>query len=273
MTNIPTNCPACNSKLEWSNTGTDLFCVNNNCTAKIDRKLLYFFQVLNNLDGFGPIVVQTLAENGFDTIPKIYNMNYQDFEDCGYKYKTIMNLGTELAESKERRIYDYTFLAALGIPNLGLEGSKKVLERMVLEDIFFILTREKFENILYNIDGFGYKKIESIADYLDENMQDIIDIYNIGFNIIKEEKQEKVNSPISGKIICFTGKSSMPRKDMQEQAKQLGAFATATTNSKTDILVCGKNVGNNKIKAAEKFNVEIMSEKEYMQLIKDFTSH
>ena len=263
MYNLPTSCSSCGKKLEWSPTGIDLYCRNVNCDAKNGRNLLHFFSVLNNLDGFGPKTIENLIEHGFDTIPKIYKMSYQDFQDCGYKHKTIMNLGTELEESKERELPDYRFLAALGIPDLGIGGSKNILEQFNLAQVLFYMKPEE----LILIDGFGDNKVISIFEYLKNNKELIAEIFNIGFNIIHEEIEVKESS-ITGKRICFTGKMESNRSHMQGLAGELGAIPVNAVNSKTDILVCGANVGANKTNAAKKHNTTILSEKEFFDLIK-----
>jgi len=264
MNILPTNCPSCNYKLEWSSTQVDLFCHNPLCSAKNGRKLLHFFQSLSNLDGFGPKTIERLMENGFDTIHKIYNMKYIDFQDCGYKSKTIINLGSELELSKERPISPATFISALGIENLGHGNSKKLLEKYNVYDILFnIVTSD-----ITSINGFGNITSTSICLELDERVKEITDIYKIDFNIKEEEKVEVKESFITGKRICFTGKSIVPRKEMQKQAEGLGAISVGSVNSKTDILVCGGKVGVNKINAAKKFGTVIYTEEEYFNQLK-----
>lgn len=259
---LPSSCASCGTKLEWSKTGVDLYCRNINCDAKNGRNLLHFFQVLNNLDGFGPKTIENLIENGYDTIPKIYSMSYADFQDCGYKHKTIMNLGTELVESKTRELPDYRFIAALGIPDLGIGGAKKLLEHFDWEKILFHLEA----NELILIDGFGINKCKSILWFLEDNEELIREICNLNFNII-HEKIEVKESSITGKRICFTGKMEANRQDMQKSAGELGAIPVGSVNSKTDILVCGAKVGANKTNAAEKHGTTMLTEKEFFDLI------
>lgn len=259
---LPSICPTCNFPLEWNKTKIDLFCYNDNCSAKNNRQLLHFFQMLNNLDGFGPKTIEILIENGFDTIPKIYSMDYNDFKNCGYKHKTIMNLGTELEESKTRELPDYRFIAALGIPNLGIGGAKKLLENYCWEDILFDINHQE----ILEIDGFGYNKCDSILSYFEDNKKLLLDISSLNFNII-HEKIKVTESPITGKHICFTGKMLGIRLEMQKNAESLGAISMGSVNSKTNILVRGEKVGKNKLEAANKFGTVVITEQEYYELI------
>ncbi len=263
MSILPSSCASCGMNLEWSSTGVDLYCHNINCEAKNGRQLTHFFSMLNNLDGFGPKTIETLIENGFDTIPKIYAMSYSDFQKCGYKTKTIMNLGSELELSKTRDLPDYRFIAALGIPDLGISGAKKLLEHFSWDKILFDII--PFD--ILEVDGFSNTKAFSIFNFVRCN-SDIEKIKDIGFNIVHEEI-EVSESTITGKRICFTGKMESNRTDMQNIAKGLGGIPVGSVNSKTDILVCGSCVGANKTNAAEKYNTEVLTEKEFFDLVKE----
>lgn len=265
MSIIPTNCPSCNSKLEWSSTGIDLYCLSIYCEAQNGRSLTHFFGMLNNLDGFGPKTIETLINNGYDTIPKIYGMDYNDFKMCGFGDKTTMNLGSELELSRTRPLQDYRFIAALGIPDLGIGGAKKLLENYDHTEILFSIDIHD----IIGVDGFGYNKGDSISQYLYDNKELLEEIYVIGFNIIHEEIKV-VESIFTGKRMTFTGKMAQNRGAMEKFAKSIGAIVTGV-NSKSDFLVIGDKAGKNKLDAATKFNVEVISEEKFIS-ISGFTS-
>ena len=255
------NCPSCQAPLVWSDTNTDLYCTNISCEAQTSRNILHFFGTVECIDGFGPATIRILLDNGFDTIPKIYAMTYQDFQQCGYLHKSCMNLGTELEKSKERPIPDYRFLAALGLENFGRGSAKKFLEKYEIEDIFLV-TRDA----LMEIDGFGSIVSDSIFTQMNDRHQDIRDIFDIGFNITKDVPIEVKESVFTDKRMTFSGKMTQNRKEMEEQAKSLGAIITGV-NGKSDFLVCGEKVGKNKMDAAEKYGVSVISEEEYMEML------
>jgi DNA ligase (NAD+) len=57
------------------------------------------------------------------------------------------------------------------------------------------------------------------------------------------------------------------REDMQEEARARGALVQSAVNAKTDLLVCGENVGASKLGKARQFGTEILQEDEYLRLI------
>ena len=94
----------------------------------------------------------------------------------------------------------------------------------------------------------------------------------IGFNLEETPMMSEtanIVSPISGKKIVFTGKMNQGSRDqMQKEATQLGAQVQGSVSAKTDFLVCGENVGASKKGKAEKLDVEMISEDDYIVLLK-----
>jgi len=258
---VPENCPSCNAILKWTKTNTDLICVNVSCSAQVHRSIIHFFGVIENIDGFGPSTITTLINNGYDSIEKIYKVKYNQLTMCGFGPKQSWNMMAELEGSLERPIPDYRFIAALGVNHLGMGNAKKLLEDYTVDQILFDLTVGE----IIIIDGFATKTAESIYFELYENVKTILGIYELNFNII-EEKIEMIDSKLTDKRITFSGKMKRNRKAMEENAKKLGAKITGV-NSKSDYLVIGEKVGQSKLNAAEKHDVKILTEQEYMEFI------
>ena len=59
----------------------------------------------------------------------------------------------------------------------------------------------------------------------------------------------------------------VPRGDMQEQARKLGATVQTSVNKKTEMLVIGDKVGAKKIEKAESLGTQVIKEADYLVLI------
>ena len=70
-----------------------------------------------------------------------------------------------------------------------------------------------------------------------------------------------------GKKIVFTGKMQGSRDDMKKHAKSIGIQVVSSVTGKTDYIIIGDNVGQKKIESAEKFNVEVIKERDYINMI------
>jgi len=69
---------------------------------------------------------------------------------------------------------------------------------------------------------------------------------------------------LDGKVLCFTGKLEMPRKEAKAMAEGAGAKVTGSVSGKTDILVAGADAGS-KIAAAQSKGVDVWTEDEFMK--------
>ncbi len=263
---IPEKCPSCSSILVWDNDF--LKCRNISCPAQIEQRISHFFKILGTADWFGIKTIQKLVDNKYDCLEKIYAMEEKDFLDIGFGPIQSKNLFNALETSRTKLVEDWRFLAAFGIPDLGKGDSRKLLSHIRLEDIEQA-TAEDIEKI----HGFGEITSKSIQKGMTEISGTMAHMLALGFNLEVtplEDEQKATVSPISGKGIVFTGKMQHgTRDDMKAGARNLGAHVQSAVSSKTDFLVCGENVGASKIKKAEKANVTIIPENEYLEMIKE----
>ncbi|WP_316677792.1 BRCT domain-containing protein [uncultured Tolumonas sp.] len=261
---LPETCPSCNTLLHWS--GEHLICDNKNCPARKENTLIHFFKTLGNIDGFGPKVIEKLHLYGIDQIHQLYELTEEQLMSFGFGEKTSQNLVEQLRASREIEIEDWRFLAAFGVNRLGGGNCEKLLQHHSLIDLFDLTV----ENIV-SIDGFAELSAVAIVDGLENIKAEFLKVHNFGFNLSRTSANigaEKIDSPITGKIIVFTGKMLQgSRDDMEKQAKALGAKPAKSVTGKTDYLVAGENVGESKIKAATDKGIAVLTEQEYLNML------
>ncbi|WP_273427438.1 helix-hairpin-helix domain-containing protein [Marinobacter sp.] len=261
---IPEECPSCHSHVVWD--GDNLFCPNTtNCPAQAENTIVHFFKTLGNVDGFGPKVVEKLFESGVSSIYEIYRLNSEDFQKIGFGKKTSENLVNQLLASRTIEIQDWRFLAAFGVPRLGEGSSERILEHHQIKDVFGLSV-----NDLIEIDGFAEISATTISEGLQNIEKEFKLVYGLGFNL-KSSRTSKSseNLPLDGHSIVFTGSMEHgARPEMEQEAKKLGANIGKSVTSKTTVLVTGKNVGEKKIASASEKGVRVMSEAEYLAMIK-----
>ncbi len=265
--NIPTTCPICQTRLYWQKDF--LKCENRFCRAQIEQAISHWFKTLGNADWFGIKTIQKIVDNGFDSLEKIYALTEADFSNMEFGPVQSKNLAEALHVSRTKPVEDWRFLAALGIPNLGKGDSRKLLSHMTLDEVFET-SKEKLED--KNIEGFGAIKVKAISQGIKNIRPLILHLVALDFNLVRTPLIDEINtndSPISGKGIVFTGKMLQgTREDMQAQARKMGAKIQTAVSGKTDLLVCGEKVGAKKLDKARKLGIEILSEEEYLALIK-----
>ena len=259
---IPSKCPSCDENLTWESDF--LMCLNHEaCKDQIIGKIIYFYKVLANNDGFGEATIQKLYDEGIRNVGDISKLTEFELVSMGFGEKTSQNLINQLIRSRQESIEDWRFLAAFGVLRLGMGNCENLLKNFSIDKIFNLNVDD-----ISNIDGFAELTAELIFNGLSLINPQYEDLIKDGFELEKTLILGETNTsdnPYHNKKIVFTGSMSSSRAELQKQAKAFGSIVGSSVSSKTDLLIIGENVGQSKIKAAEKHGVEILSEAEYLQ--------
>ena len=262
---LPERCPSCEHPLQWK--GDFLQCTYLQCPAQIEQRISHWFRTLGSADWFGIKTVQKLVAGGHDSLERIYALKTEDFTEMGFGPVQSKNLADALNTSRTKEVEDWRFLAAFGIPDLGVGDSRRLLEHIGLDQLMDVTSDR-----IAAINGFGDVTSKRIAQGLSSQRPTIGHMLDMGFNLALTpllSDMESVSSPVAGKKIVFTGKmKGGSRSEMQNKARQLGAVVQTSVSGATDYLVCGEKVGAAKLEKASKLGVEILSEADYAQMIK-----
>ena len=262
---IPSNCPSCGYKLSWDSDF--LMCFNHEkCPEQIMGKIIYFFRILANNDGFGQATIQKLYAEGIRQVSDIYLLNEDKLISMGFGEKTSNNLINQLIRSRKESIEDWRFLAAFGVQRLGMGNCENLLRNYSVEKIFDLSVKD-----ISNINGFAEITAELIFDGLTLIKPQYEVLISGGFKLehtLLNTELNQSNSPFNSKTIVFTGTMSESRAKLQKQAKAFGANVGKSVSSKTDFLIIGENVGQSKIKDAKSHQVDLLTEAEYLKLLK-----
>ncbi len=267
---IPEYCPSCGTPLV--SDSDYLYCLNTaHCPAQIENTMEHFFRTLANNDGFGAKTIEKLHANGIKSVFEIYQLTLDKLVEMGFrsqdgKNQIAKNLLDQLQRSRNEAIEDWRFLGAFGVYRMGLGNCERLLQHHKLLDIFKL-----DEADIIKIEGFAEKTAAAVVEALALIKDDFFKIYQLGFNLLPTPlltEQAAQTSPIAGLTLVFTGTMQQgSRDDMTKQAKRLGAKVSNSVTGNTDYLVTGADVGATKINAAEKHNVEVLSEDQYLALI------
>lgn len=125
---IPKLCPSCKSILQYNKNKTLIYCTNNlNCIAQKKEKIRHFVsRDAMNIKGFGKNIIDKLVNTGhLNTIVDIFKLDVNTLikiEKIGLKNsKNIIN---SINNSKKTTLS--RFIYSLGIPEIGVETSKKI---------------------------------------------------------------------------------------------------------------------------------------------------
>ena len=264
-TQITKTCDSCGKGLTWQRDF--LVCTNHSeCPAQMENTLEHFFKIHGQVDGFGSKSIAKLVTGGNDTLEKIYDSNEEDFEEIGFGPVQSKNLRRELDRSIQVETEDWRFLSAFGIPQLGRGDSRRLLQHIQINN----LTKATKEELM-EIEGFAEISSTDIVNGLTKRWPTINRMLGLGFNLSQTallSETEDIKSPVSGMKLVFTGRMVLgSRSEMKKIALKLGAQVQSSVSGKTDLLICGEQVGPTKIAKAEKLGVRVIREKDYNALL------
>jgi DNA ligase (NAD+) len=271
----PKKCPICAGLVRQESGKVDYFCVNSECRA-LAGEYLYFFVGKGSFDieGLGPKIIDQLQEAGLVISPAdIFKLSYNELKELErFAEKSAENLVRAIQRAK--RITTARFLNALGIKHVG-EQTAGELARFITAR-FGPIRRPKIlaqklsefnSDNWQQLEGIGKEAAQSLVDFFSSprSKKLINDLDNQGVRLVSPKLKKQ---PLEGRIFVFTGTlKSMSREQAQEKVRELGAKTASQVLSKTDFLVVGKNPGS-KLARAQKLRVKILSEKEFLKMIK-----
>ena len=271
---IPEVCPVCGEPLIIKNdTNSEfLYCQNPNCKAKLVQSISHYCnRDAMNIVGLSEKSIEKFIEKGFiKSILDIYSLDKYKKEIIhmeGFGLKSYNKLIDSIEKSKQCKLEN--FIYALGIPNVGLQTAKDIC-KYFNNDIDRIIVSDKTEYM--HISGIGESVADSIFNYFikTRNVNFINSLIN-QLSFIKDNPKENNNVSLNGKTFVITGKVHIykNRNEIKDIIESLGGKVSGSVSSKTDYLINNDiNSNSGKNKTAKELNIPIISEEQFVELIK-----
>tara|TARA_B100000963_G_scaffold197709_1_gene172058 strand:+ start:1977 stop:3968 length:1992 start_codon:yes stop_codon:yes gene_type:complete len=262
------HCPECNTPLVRSEGDAKHYCPNDlMCPPQIIGKFEHFIsKKAMNIDGIGPETIDLLFENQLiASIPDLYDLKKEDllpFKKEGEKWASNIIEGLEQSKATpfERLLF------ALGIRYVGETVSKVLVKEFQHIDHLMIADKERLENV----DEIGEKIAESVVLYFQnkENIKLIDRLKNQGLCFEIGEESKAISSQLLGASIVISGVfNHFSRDELKKLIEQHGGKNVSSISKKTTFVVAGENMGPSKLQKAEKLNVPLLSEDEFIKKI------
>ena len=181
--------------------------------------------------------------------------------------KSAENLVNGVENSKtvpfERVLY------ALGIRFVGETIAKKLAKHYKSIEA---LSQATFMDLVL-VDEIGDKIAQSVVEFF-ENQEnrlliDRLKAYGVQFESIEIVNPNATNK-LSGKTFVVSGVfQQFSRDDLKKAIEDNGGKVGSSISAKTDYLVAGDNMGPAKLEKAEKLSIPIISELDFINLIKE----
>ena len=262
------HCPECNTLLTRSKGDAKHYCPNDlMCPPQLKGKFEHFIsKKAMDIDGIGPETIDLLFENQLITsIPDLYELKKEDllpFKKEGDKWASNIIEGLE----QSKAIPFERLLFALGIRYVGETVSKVLVKEFQHIDHLITADKERLENV----DEIGKKIAESLVLYFQnkENIKLIDRLKNQGLCFEIGEESKAISSQLSGMSIVISGVfTHFSRDELKKIIEQYGGKNISSISKKTTFVVAGENMGPSKLQKAEKLNIPILSENEFIKKI------
>jgi len=276
---FPDHCPECGSLAVREDGMAVRRCTGGLiCPAQAVERLCHFVsRNAFNIEGMGEQRVRELWADGLIKTPADIFTLSQHREALarreGWGDKSAQKL-VEAIEARRTVPLD-RLIYALGIRQIG-EATAKLLARHYKSFTAWrqamLDARDKADDALQNlvsIDQIGpLVARDIIAFFAEPHNLTVLDSLAAQLTI-EDHIQAVSTSPLAGKTLVFTGSlDSMGRSEAKAKAESLGATVAGSVSKKTDYLVAGADTGS-KAKKALDLGVTVLSEAEWLNLIKD----
>ena len=268
---FPTNCPECGAKLVRVEGEAAWRCPNEaGCPPQIKGKMEHFVsRKAMNIDGLGSETIDLLYSQGLlKNIADIYDLKQEDIarqERLGEK--SAQNILAGIEQSKQ--VPWARVLFALGIRMVGETTAKKIARRFPSIDQLQWATLEQ----LTAIDDVGEQIAQNVIAYFNhlDNLEIINRLREAGVQMESQEEEQAPQSDIlQGKSIVVSGVFSQHSRDeYKAMIEAHGGKNVGSVSKKTSFILAGENMGPEKRKKAESLGIEILTEEQFLELIKN----
>ena len=294
---FPDRCPECGSEAVAEEGEVDIRCTGGLvCPAQRTERLKHFVsRGALDIDGLGEKTIdQFFALGWLESPADIFRLKDRREEILaleGWQDKSVDNLLKAVEE--KRRPDAARLLFGLGIRHVGAVSARDLMKGLgdihrlpekaaeiqayreenpraegESEGKFNARMAEKVKAILeVRTDGIGTAVGFALADFFHE--QHNREVWDDLFTLVEPPlyEVETLASPVSGKIVVFTGKlETMSRDEAKAQAERLGAKAAGSVSAKTDLLVAGPGAGS-KLKKAAELGIEVIDEAGWAEIV------
>ena len=265
---IPDKCPCCGTETIIKDTDNSqvLMCPNQDCSAKKIAQFTHFVsRKCMNIDGLSEKTLETLLSHGFiRNFRSIYYLSYHDKKLMrldGFGKKSVEKLLKSIEDSRSVKLEN--FIAALGIPNIGLTASKTISKHCNGSyERFYDLFEQGFD--WTSLDDFGSIMAQNLDNYLDEWWREVNDLAAEMNFVLPEEYSD---NSLEGLKFCITGSFSQPRDSLKKQLEDRGAKFISSVSKNIDVLFAGDKAGS-KLTKAQQLGVKVANEEELMNMLK-----
>jgi DNA ligase (NAD+) len=266
---FPTNCPECGTALIRKEGEANHYCPNEKgCPPQIKGKIEHFIQrKALNIENLGTETIDMFYRKGLVTTPAdLYDLKRENLLDLeGFKEKSILNILAGVEKSKEIPFKQVLF--GIGIRFVGATVAEKLA---VYFNNIENLAKASQEELL-QVPEIGERIAQSVVEYFQntDNQEFIARLKAAGLLFTHDEAEIVVEGDkLAGKTFVISGTfQHFERDDLKIKIEANGGKVLSGVSGKLNYLVAGADAGPSKLEKAQKLNVLIISEADFIKML------
>lgn len=262
-------CPECGTPLVRYEGEAAWYCPNDGgCAPQIKGRIEHFIaRKAMNIDSLGPETVDEYYRRGLiKNVADLYDIDVQQINGDGSRTKSAQKIVNGIRKSVEVPFERVVF--ALGIRFVG-ETSARLLARH-FKNIDALMAAGLAE--LQEVEGIGEVMAKSIVGYFhnEENLAIVRRLRQYGVQMqLSEEQTSAVSDKLAGQSVVISGVFAHHSRDEYKLIiEQNGGKNVGSISGKTSFVLAGDNMGPSKLEKARKLGIKIVSEEEFLDMIK-----
>lgn len=263
-------CPECETELIRPEGEAKHYCPNyNGCPPQVVGRIQHYIsRKAMDIEGLGGETVALLVNAGLiSDYADLYELTVEQVIPLErMAAKSAENLVTGIEASKQ--IPFERVLFALGIRYVGETVAKKLAKHFKsIDALMYASTLD-----LISVDEIGERIAESVVDFFssEENRLIIERLKSFGVQLeISANKLANQTDKLKGASIVVSGVfENISRNELKKLIEDNGGKVSSSISSKTNYLVAGDKMGPSKRTKAESLNIPIISEQDFLTLLK-----
>lgn len=264
-----THCPECGTALKRKEGDAKHYCPNEyGCPPQITGRIQHFIsRKAMDIEGLGAETVELLFKEGLIR-------DYADLYDLTKEQiLPLERMAEKSADNLIKGVLDSVnvpferVLFALGIRYVGETVAKKLAKAYKSIDALMAATVEE----LVMVDEIGERIAESVVSFFknEKNQEAVARLKAHGLQFeLSADKLENQTEVLKGLTFVVSGVfESVSRDELKKLIEDNGGKVGSSISSKTSYLVAGDKMGPSKRTKAEKLNIPIISEQDFLQMI------
>ena len=263
-------CPKCQTELIRTEGEAQHYCPNvASCPPQVIGRIQHYIsRKAMDIEGLGGETVALLVENDLiQNYADLYNLTVQQVIPLErMAEKSAENLVNGIETSKQ--IPFERVLFALGIRYVGETVAKKLAKHFKsIEKLI-----EASEEQLIAVDEIGGRIAESVVAFFssEENTRTVQRLENYGVQLqISEEQLAHQSDVLQGNTFVVSGIfHQVSRTELKKLIEDNGGKVSGSISKKTNYVIAGDNMGPSKRAKAEDLEIPIISEGDFLQMIR-----